>query len=392
MRIVMLTDFWPTRLNPISGVFVQEQVSEYENLGHELTVVAPISMLRRDSRPYRLTHAGATVFSPRVLIPPGLSRLPGPLRTYAYILFVRASAHAIRRVLRRHVDIDSVEGVHANGLSFVGSAITYLPELHVKRCVITVHGEDPMLLPLARRRRFCNLISRLCDAVTCVVVCGTPLSRYASQMGIPNTQIRSIPNGTFLPDAPIKAREADHTITIITIANLTEYKNVAASLIAFSNLNQSKHLRYTIVGDGPKREALERLANDRGVSDKVTFVGRVYHAEAMSLLSQATIFCLPSIRDACPISFIEAMGRGKPVVGAFGTGAEDFIQNEVNGFLVNPRDIAAITAVLQRLVTDPALRGQIGERALRTARQYTWTNNVEQYLRILRRQDSVAGE
>src|SRR5256885_2625672 len=58
-----------------SDVCSPDLVSEYETFGHELTVVAPISMLRRDSPPYRLTPAGAPVFSPRVLIPAGLSLL-----------------------------------------------------------------------------------------------------------------------------------------------------------------------------------------------------------------------------------------------------------------------------------------------------------------------------
>lgn len=382
MNILMLSDFWPTSGNPISGVFVQEQVEEYQKQGHQVTVIVPVACLRgAQQRPYMLRYAGAVVYSPNVLIPPGLSYIPPTLRVYCYRMCLTLYARAISRVIRDHIDMRKIDGVHVNGLSFSGSAIPHIQALHGKKIVVSVLGEDPLIFSMISTHLFRNIISRACQSIGLVVLCGTPLRKYVKALGIPTEKTGLIPNGTFIP-SDFKSMSESDCPKVISISNLEEHKNISANILALSSLRDVCRFTYTVVGDGTQRSYLEQFAKAHGISERVRFVGRVDHKMKMDLLSDADIFCLPSIRDAFPIVFLEAMVRRKPAIGGLGTGVEDIIEHGVNGFLVNPRDPRDIALALEKLIGDPALRQRMGNKAFETACRYSWANNVKKYVEL----------
>jgi colanic acid/amylovoran biosynthesis glycosyltransferase len=127
----------------------------------------------------------------------------------------------------------------------------------------------------------------------------------------------------------------------------------------------------TLVGDGPDRQSLERLANDLQLTDHVTFLGSVAHSEVQALLSEADIFCLPSFAEGVPIVLMEAMAMELPVVSSKVMGIPELIEDQISGVLIRPGALEDLVRALSELVGSPERRRELGRAArLRVEREY----------------------
>jgi rhamnosyl/mannosyltransferase len=127
-----------------------------------------------------------------------------------------------------------------------------------------------------------------------------------------------------------------------------------------------------IVGDGPLRMKLEHLAVASGVSERVTFLGRVAQEEMVGYYHAADVFVLPSIArsEAFGMVQLEAMSCGKPVVNtSLPTGVPYVSLDSVTGLTVPPADEEALATAVMRLLDDPYLRAKFGAAAMRRARE-----------------------
>ncbi|MFO7571617.1 MAG: glycosyltransferase family 4 protein [Gaiellaceae bacterium] len=113
-----------------------------------------------------------------------------------------------------------------------------------------------------------------------------------------------------------------------------------------------------MVGDGPDREGLEKLARELGIARNVFFVG--YQTEVAPYYELFDAFVLPSVNEGTPVSAIEALASGTPVVANRVGGVPDVVRDGVDGFLVEPGDVDAAAARLTELAGDPALASRLG--------------------------------
>ena len=94
--------------------------------------------------------------------------------------------------------------------------------------------------------------------------------------------------------------------------------------------------RLTLVGQGPERPELERLADRLGVSDRVTFTGGLDHDRVRQEYARADVFCLPSFAEGVPVVLMEAMASGLPVVSTRIAGIPELVEDGEHGFVVRP--------------------------------------------------------
>jgi len=136
-----------------------------------------------------------------------------------------------------------------------------------------------------------------------------------------------------------------------------------------------------VVGDGPERGALERLARGLGVADRVTFLGARAHADMPSLLSSAELAVIPSLMEATSVAALESMACELPVAASRVGGLPEIVDDEV-GALFAPADAEALARAVVDLFGAPGLRG-MGARA-RTRVVERWSNErlVDQHLTI----------
>lgn len=160
-------------------------------------------------------------------------------------------------------------------------------------------------------------------------------------------------NGVTLPEE----KSALNSSIVLFIGRLARKKGVQYLIEAMAGISSDTEL--WIVGDGHKREELERLASERNID--ATFFGQVDPTEIDRFYRQAGIFVLPSIEgEGMPNAVLEALSHGIPVITTRSGGLPTVITDGNNGYLVPMRDPEAITELVTKLLQDSKLRQNIG--------------------------------
>jgi glycosyltransferase involved in cell wall biosynthesis len=159
-------------------------------------------------------------------------------------------------------------------------------------------------------------------------------------------------------------------LALVYVGRLGLEKNLTFLLRTMAGVHgAAPHVHLVLVGGGPESENLRGLARDLGLQGSVHFTGAVPYRDVPGLLAMGDAFVTASVSEVHPLSVIEAMAAGLPVVGIDSPGLADTVTDGVDGFLA-PYDLAAFSAKLTRLVFDEALRRRMGEAARRTALNY----------------------
>jgi glycosyltransferase involved in cell wall biosynthesis len=218
--------------------------------------------------------------------------------------------------------------------------------------VVDGFGPEEQNIQIPRR----TLIRRIALSRTPLVLPSRCLVHIASEVWkVPTEIIRYVPNGIDLAGfATDFSRRGTAESVIGTVAALRTEKNVARLLRAFAMRLPG---RLVIVGDGPERPALEALAVSLGVMERVCFAG--HQPDTAAFYAQFDIFALSSDTEQMPLSVIEAMASGLPVVST-DVGDVRLMLAEENARFVTPRDEAALAAALAALLVDPEGRRRIG--------------------------------
>lgn len=166
------------------------------------------------------------------------------------------------------------------------------------------------------------------------------------------------------PETRARARRMmgipDGRFTVGWIGRMTAVKRTEDILLAFQGLVESgADACLCLVGDGPDREDTEQLAHDLGLMDRCLFLG--YQDDVAPFYAAFDALVLPSANEGTPVSVIEALAGGRPVVATRVGGVPDVVRDGVDGFLVEPGDVEALADHLGRLAADPALANRMGQ-------------------------------
>jgi len=183
------------------------------------------------------------------------------------------------------------------------------------------------------------------------------------------------------------------TLSIITVSSLIERKKIDTNLKALAQLKDRIHWTYTIVGDGELRPALETLAAELGIRDRVYFKGIMPRREVIQLLEQSHIFLLVSYLETFGLVYLEAMASGNIVIGSKGEGIDGIIQQEKNGFLSPAGEVQPLTAILEKIIfhLQENRLENILDNAHHTVKQYTDKNAARNYLDRLKQVTERSG-
>jgi len=387
MKLLIISEFWPTYGNPISGVFVQYQAAAYARAGHQVTVVAPCAAgYRALQRPFRMHSGALEVWSPRTLWIPWMRYYPAAIRAQLYIWGARAYQETVLRWLKSSPSRGDFDAIHVNGHGFAGLCLPAVRRRLPRQSVITLHGMDPVLCSILGDARIRQMLVASWDATDYIAVCGTPLRSHAEGLGAPPHRVCVIPNGNDHFPLPSASPEEARATIIISVANLTSTKGIDVTIGAIRTLLDRRpdlSVRYWVVGDGPERANLVSLVERLRLGGCVKFFGRLPHEETLRLIARADLMCVPSSVEAFGIVYLEAMASGKPAIGCRETGARDIIIDGETGYLAPAGDIGALVEMLERLVTNESLRQRLGQAALARAREFTWAANVRRYEQFL---------
>jgi glycosyltransferase involved in cell wall biosynthesis len=193
--------------------------------------------------------------------------------------------------------------------------------------------------------------------------------------GFPPERTRVHYIGVDCADITPRAPEEEEPV-ILHVARLVEVKGTEFLIRAFAALApEHPRARLVMIGDGPLRGRLERLARDCGVAGRVAFLGALPHAQVLGWMRRAALLVLPSVRtgsgrvEGLGMVTLEAAAMGVPAIGSDLGGIRETILPGETGFLVPERDPAALAARMGELLSDAGLRRRMGAAARRRVEQ-----------------------
>jgi len=370
MRVAIVAEYYPRAADPVLGVWAHRQALAARDAGADVRVLVlhrPVpsraALAARDPKalaaplrqPLRAELDGIEVRYVPFLAPP---------RPRAYGSWGAWAAPSLRLALRRLRREFPYDLVHAHYAAPGGDAVRRAQP--GAPYVISVHGGD--VLSVARRPDGERPVRAALAGARLVLANSAAIEATARDLGARATRVVHL--GTDLP-----AERADGGTALVTVAHLVARKRHADVLRALWLLRDSHPtLAWIIVGDGPERPELERLAAELGLSGRLHFTGQLPHAEAVATAQRGALFVLPSVDEAFGVAYVEAMAAGVPAIGSLGEPGPEEIAAAGGGIrLVAPGDPEALAAELRGLLDEPRWRRELGREARATVEtSFTW--------------------
>lgn len=206
-----------------------------------------------------------------------------------------------------------------------------------------------------------RLIALLLELSDCVLVLSDSWAQVVRRIA-PKAHVRVLRNYVRVP-APAAPRKEGEAVVVLFLGQIGHRKGVY-DLIEAARLLKQRGVAFQLLlggnGELDKAAALIRAAD---VGDRVELLGWVAGDDKRRALEQADIYVLPSYNEGLPMSLLEAMARGVPVVSTVVGGIPELIEDGVTGRLVMPGDVERLAQALQGLIEDPEARRTAGARA-----------------------------
>jgi teichuronic acid biosynthesis glycosyltransferase TuaC len=379
MRVCVVAEYYPRRRDPVLGVWAHRQALAARDAGAEVRVLAlerpvpPASALA--SAPKLARAVAGAVTQPRHDELDGLEveyvRFLSPPRERSYPTWDRWARGPLGKALAKlHADWP-LDLVHAHyALPAAGAALAFTEQEGLPLAV-SVHGGDvlgPLVSTPQARARVGGVLRRasvvLCNSKDTLIRCSS-LTGSAARMTVVHL-------GAEAPVDPPPKRDQP---AIATLGHVVPRKRHVDVLRAVTVLRtRFPDLRWVVIGDGPERPALERLAAQLGISDSIEWLGQLAPDEALAELGRCHVMALPSLDEAFGVAYVEALACGLPAIGCEGEGGPEEIATFGDGMLlVPPRDPDALAERIAELLGDAHELDQLSVAARHTAvDEFSW--------------------
>ena len=376
INVLTLTPFYPTASDDAEGSFIAEPLQALPEFQVNSCVVAV--------RPWHRDSAGSNPLAP-VATWIQYPSIPGGIGLASAGAFLYASLISRIRKLHRSRRIDVI---HAHAALPCGHAAVLLSRELKIPCVVTVHGLDAFFDNQARGyagvwcKRVAQFVYRSASRVICISDKVANKVIDAAEATVNTRVIYNSVNAQLFSPASIDSAPN----TILSVGNLISIKGHELLLRALGAvLPDHPNISCQIIGDGPERQRLTRLASDCNIAGKVRFLGRQSRRQVADAMRRCVLFALPSRYEGLGCVYLEAMSTGKPVIACRGQGIDEIIQHGSNGWLINPGNLQELIGALCTLLQNLRLRRQIGEAARRTVLEnHTSAHQAAQLLTLYR--------
>jgi 1,2-diacylglycerol 3-alpha-glucosyltransferase len=367
MRIGMMTDVYKPHVSGITN-YISLNKEFLEKAGHEVYIFTFGDLDYADDET-------------RVVRSPGL-----PLIDTGYYLSFRYNRQA--KALLQTMDLVHVHHPFLSGRL----ALNYCRPLRIP-IVFTNHTRYDLyaqaympLLPEEISETFLQTyMPPFCQAVDLVISPSAGMAEVLKKLGV-SSPVEIIPNGvdlqlyqTICEDCRQDFGFSETDILLIYSGRLGPEKNLDFLIHAFAGTAEAiQNTHLLIVGGGPEEESLKQAAARTAAVGRIHFTGMLPYDELPRYLSTCDIFVTASVTEVHPLSVIEAMAAGLPVLGIHSVGVGDIVEDGVTGFLAS-YDQAAFAACLTRLCLDGDLRHIMGATARKVSGKYA----IEHTTRVL---------
>ena len=360
MRILMLTDYFPPHSGGGVEVVVDQLSRGMVERGHQVSVLT----LRTRGGARRESTGNLTI-----------SRLPAIDLTGLIGVQFAASVHPIPALISE-LRTFKPDLIHVHNLFFRNSeAAALIARFSSTPLLLTMHLGDMgggfsvvKTLTTLYEKTVGRCIVRSADKITGV---SAAVAAHAGDLGASSSSVQVIPNGV---DTSIfhPAENVSKTPTVLAVGRLVPNKGMDTLVKSVPEvLARIPEAKFVIAGDGPMYSSLGKLVESLGVRDSVEFLG--HRRDVPDLLRGATVFARPSTLEGMPLTILEAMATGLPVIATPVGGTPELITDGQNGFLIPVGDSHALAGAILDVLRDPRRSSSMGQRNLQIVQnEYTW--------------------
>ena len=273
----------------------------------------------------------------------------------------RADWRAVRQI-EEYIREDGIDLVHTHG--YKADLYGFLAAWRSRKPVVaTCHNWVGGTAALGIYNQMDRMVLKRFDALAAV---SDAVALRLLQSGVPAEKIRIIANGidvgAFERGKALPSVSVSGGKVVGVVARLDLQKGFEYLLRAIHELCTTFHaLKVMIVGEGPDRQEIEDLVQEYGLQSNVVLAGQ--QSDMPGVYAAMDIFVLPSLDEGLPMTVLEAMAAGRPVVATRVGAIPGVIKDGENGLLVDPRDTAGLRDAIARLLSDPDLCRRIGDKA-----------------------------
>lgn len=249
-------------------------------------------------------------------------------------------------------DLVSTHSSKAGILGRIACRLTQTP------CIFTAHGWAFTEGVPEPKRSFYRKLELIAAPLATRIIC---VSEHDRKIGIaagmnPN-QLVTIHNGMPEITEHLLAQPSfNHSVSIIMVARFDRQKDHETLLRAVQNLSEVK---ITLIGDGPKLEQMQALAETLKIRNRVNFIG--FSSQVAEYLAKADIFALISNWEGFPRTIIEAMRASLPVIATNVGGVSESVIDRETGFCIPPRNVKVLEEKISYLIRNPQIRHEMGK-------------------------------
>lgn len=369
MRIGMMLDSYKPYISGITN-FVELNKRHLELAGHDVFVFTFGDVDYQDGER-------------RVIRSPGL-----PLADSGFYLSLRYSRQA--KLILQTMDIVHVQHPFLSGRL----ALRYCKPLRIP-IVYTNHTRYDLYaqayLPIMPEEMSQGILQAympsFCDGVDFVIAPSPGMEKILRQMNVKN-HVEVVPNGVdlkrFIEAIPLSRADFGYTekdILLVYSGRVALEKNLPFLLKSFKGISQAlPNVQLMLIGSGVQlyEDEINALISELELDQRVRRTGRISYDQLPAYLAMCDLFVTASVTEVHPLSVIEAMGAGLPVMGIHSVGVGDTVEDGVTGFLAT-HDQPAFTAKLTRLCLDRGLRAKMSDSARKASSTYA----IERTTRIM---------
>lgn len=370
MRIGMMVDSYKPYISGVTN-YVEINKGHLEKAGHEVFVFTFGDLDYKDSEPNIVRSPGLQLADTGFYLSMQYSRAAKKLLQTMDVVHVHHPFLSGRLALRYCRPLQ-IPIVYTNHTRYDLYAQAYLPMMPDEVSTGLLQAYMPPF----------------CEAVDLVITPSAGMEKVLRQLNVQG-RIEIVPNGVDLTDfqnaTPLSRGEFGYKaddVLIIYSGRIALEKSIPFLLESFSGISKAiPNVYLLLVGGGIQiyEEEIRNLISEMELSNRVHMTGRVPYDKLPAYLAMCNIFATASVTEVHPLSVIEAMGTGLPVMGIESVGVGDTIQDGVTGFLAT-NDLPAFTAKLTRLCLDPNLRKQMGQTAREVSSIYAIERTTEAML------------
>ncbi|MGD8406018.1 MAG: glycosyltransferase [Anaerolineales bacterium] len=358
MHIGMMADAYKPYVSGITN-YIDLNKHYLEKAGHEVYVFTFSEPDHQDDEP-------------RVIRSPGL-----PLADTGFFLSLKYSREA--KKLLQSMDIVHVHHPFLSGrlaLHYCRPARLPIVFTNHTRYDLYAQAYFPLLPEEISEGLLRAYMPSFCEAVNLVISPSPGMEKILRELDV-EIPIEIVPNGVelarFIQAEPLSRAEysfSEDDILLIYTGRLGPEKNLDFLLQAFAGVVQAvENVRLLLVGDGPIKVELQTLASNLQIIEFVQFAGQIPYDKMPGYLAMCDVFVTASVSEVHPLSVIEAMGAGLPVMGIYSPGVGDSVEDGITG-LLSTRNLPAFTAKLTRMCLQSQHRKKMGQMARKVSQKY----------------------